>query len=120
MHRRVHSIGQPIECTFALIHRVRKMTQQYFVSRHAGAHEWAARQGFEVQVVSHFDPEVVESGDVVIGTLPVQLACRVCERGGEYLHLTLDLRPEDRGQEISADRMQDLGARVERFVITRG
>lgn len=97
------------------------MTQQYFVSRHAGAHEWAARQGFGyVEVVSHFDAESVQQGDVVIGTLPVQLACRVCERGGEYLHLTLDLRPEDRGQEISADRMQDLGARVERFVITRG
>lgn len=92
---------------------------QYFVSRHAGAHEWASRQGLDVHVVSHFDPEVVEVGDLVIGTLPVQLACRVCELGGQYFHLTLDLAASDRGQEITADRMEQLGARIEEFEIRR-
>ena len=92
---------------------------KYFVSRHAGAHEWASRQGLDVQVVSHFDAECVEVGDVVIGTLPVQLACRVCDLGGKYFHLTLDLAAEDRGKEISADRMEELGARIEEFDIRR-
>lgn len=85
---------------------------QYFVSRHAGAHDWAARKGFDVEVVSHFDAETVESGDVVIGTLPVNLVETVCRRGGRYFHLILDLTAEDRGRELSADRMEELGARI--------
>ena len=86
--------------------------KQYFVSRHAGAHEWAARIGFEVEVVTHFESSAVESGDVVIGTLPIHLAAEVCERGGKYFHLILDLTAADRGQELSADRMEELGARI--------
>lgn len=90
---------------------------QYFISRHAGAHEWARRQGFEVKVVSHFDTKVVEPGDLVIGTLPVNLAADVCNRGGRYFHLVLELAPEDRGKELSADRMEELKAAVQEFII---
>lgn len=93
--------------------------KQYFVSRHSGAHEWAARKGFEVDVVSHFDPECTQEGDIVIGTLPIHLVARVCERGGRYLHLVLDLTAADRGQEISADRMDELGARIEEYQVHR-
>jgi len=63
-------------------------------------------------VVTHFESRTIESGDVVIGTLPVHLAAEVCERGGKYFHLTLDLTSDDRGKELSADRMEELGARV--------
>lgn len=90
---------------------------QYFISRHAGAHEWAQRKGFDAKVVSHFDTKVVEKGDLVIGTLPVHLAADVCQRGGRYFHLVLELGPEDRGKELSADRMEELGATVQEFVI---
>jgi CRISPR-associated protein Csx16 len=90
---------------------------QYFVSRHAGAHEWASRKGFEVVVITHFDPENVQNDDIVIGTLPIHLAARVCERGGRYLHLVLDLTSDDRGKEISADRMDQLGARIEEYKV---
>jgi CRISPR-associated protein Csx16 len=86
--------------------------KQYFVSRHAGAHEWASRKGFEVEVVTHFESSAIESGDVVIGTLPIHLAAEVCGRGGKYFHLILDLTAADRGKELSADRMEELGARV--------
>jgi CRISPR-associated protein Csx16 len=92
---------------------------QYFVSRHAGAHEWASRKGFDVVVVTHFDPNTVHPDDVVIGTLPIHLAARVCERGGRYLHLVLDLTADDRGKEISADRMAELGARIEEYRVHR-
>lgn len=94
------------------------MIKQYFVSRHAGAHEWAARQGFEVEVVTHFDPEVIVDGDIVIGTLPINLADRVCARGGRYLHLTLDLTPAARGVELTADRMEELGARLQEYRVS--
>lgn len=90
---------------------------QYFVSRHAGAHEWAARQGFDVTVISHFDTSTVVDGDVVIGTLPIHLAAEVCAKNARYFHLILDLAASDRGQEISADRMEALGARIAEYKV---
>ncbi|MDW8324914.1 MAG: CRISPR-associated protein Csx16, partial [Burkholderiales bacterium] len=55
----------------------------WFVSRHPGAIKWAARKGIRVdRQVDHLDVDVVQAGDVVIGTLPVHLAAEVCARPG--------------------------------------
>ena len=55
----------------------------YFVTRHAGAKEWAMLQGVACDVcVAHLDPVLVKEGDVVIGTLPINLVAIVCEQGG--------------------------------------
>lgn len=88
----------------------------YFVSRHPGAVEWAARQRLAIDhVVPHLDPAQVQPGDTVIGSLPVNLAAQVCAGGAAYLHLTLELAAELRGKELSADDLETLGARVEAF-----
>jgi CRISPR-associated protein Csx16 len=90
----------------------------YFITRHAGAHDWAAEIGLTVdQVLDHLDPAVLLPGDCVIGVLPVHLAAEVCRRGARYLHLSLDLPPEARGRELSAAEMRAYGARVEEFVV---
>jgi CRISPR-associated protein Csx16 len=93
----------------------------YFVTRHAGAVEWATRKGFhDVTIVAHFDPSVVSAGDVVIGILPVHLAAEVCANGGEYHHLMMDLPAEARGRELSADDMESFGASVHKFTVSFG
>jgi len=89
----------------------------YFISRHTGAHDWASRQGFVAEVVSHFDTEVVKPGDVVLGTLPVHLAAEVCQNGGRYFHLSMDVPASLRGQELTADMMEKLGASLTEFSI---
>ena len=87
-----------------------------FVSRHPGALDWAAGEGVAVDaVIAHLDPETIQPGDVVIGTLPIHLAAQVCERGGRYLHLSLELPPEQRGRELSADDLRRFGARLEEY-----
>ncbi|WP_354671191.1 CRISPR-associated protein Csx16 [Thiohalobacter sp. IOR34] len=92
----------------------------WFVSRHPGAVEWAQRQGIAVDnMVDHLDPEQVEAGDTVIGTLPVHLAARICERGARYWHLTLNLTADMRGRELSADDLDAAGARLEAFNIRK-
>jgi CRISPR-associated protein Csx16 len=92
----------------------------YFVTRHPGASEWAADLGLDVdRPVAHLDIGNVASGDVVIGTLPVNLAADVCERGGRYLHLSLDIPPESRGKELTVDEMRRFGARIEEYRVMR-
>ncbi|MCG5536614.1 CRISPR-associated protein Csx16 [Ectothiorhodospira mobilis] len=92
----------------------------HFVTRHSGAVEWAHHQGLAVdRQVDHLDPMDLAPGDTVIGTLPVHLAAAICERGARYLHLSLDLPPELRGRELSADDMEAAGARLEAYRVER-
>lgn len=88
----------------------------YFVSRHPGAKDWAAEEGLQVdEVIDHLEIDRIVHGDIVIGSLPVNLAAEVCARGGRYLHLSLELPFGLRGQELSAADMRAAGARVEEF-----
>ena len=90
----------------------------WFVSRHPGAWEWARRQGLRVdRWVPHLDLQAVAPDDTVVGTLPVQLTAEVCRRGARYLHLSVDLLPEDRGRELSADDLANRNARLEAYEI---
>jgi CRISPR-associated protein Csx16 len=88
----------------------------YFVTRHSGAVDWAAEEGIEVDVkTDHLEISAIQAGDMVIGTLPVNLVAEVCARGGRYLHLTLELPPSMRGKELTAAEMRAFGARVEEY-----
>lgn len=91
----------------------------YFVSRHAGALDWARQNGIEATRLAHLDPDIIRAGDTVIGTLPVHLAADICARGGRYLHLSLDLPQEARGRDLSAAEMDRYGATLEEFEIRR-
>lgn len=92
----------------------------YLISRHGGALEWLRRQGIEPDcVLTHLDGQAVTPGDLVIGTLPLHLACRVCEQGAAYWHLSLDVPTTWRGTELSAEQMEACRARLERFLVKR-
>lgn len=92
----------------------------FFITRHPGAVEWAARQGIAVdRTVAHLNLDEIHAGDVVVGTLPVHLAAQVSTRGARYLHLVLDLPPDRRGLELTADDMMRYGARLEEYRVER-
>jgi len=92
----------------------------YFVSRHVGAVDWLRQKGLSVdKVVAHLDPESAADGDLVLGTLPVNLAADVCERGCRYMHLSLEVPAERRGTELTAADMDLFGARLEEYVVSR-
>jgi len=57
----------------------------YFVSRHPGAIDWAQGEALTIdQFVPHLNLALVQAGDTVIGSLPVNLAAQVCAAGAAY------------------------------------
>lgn len=92
----------------------------WFVSRHYGALEWARRKGIAAdRWVAHLDPAAVAQRDTVIGSLPVNLAAAISMRGARYLHLSLSVPVELRGQELSADQLDRLAVSLEEFSVCR-
>ena len=67
--------------------------------------------------LAHLDLSAVQSGDAVMGTLPMHLAAQVCERGAVYWHLSLTMPEASRGCELTAQELLALGATLERFHI---
>lgn len=65
--------------------------------------------------MAHLDIALVQKGDVVLGTLPINLVAEVNERGGQYFHLTLELPANLRGQELTSELMRQYGARLEGY-----
>ncbi len=84
----------------------------FFVSRHPGAIEWARRRQIQATHVTHLDPACLQAGDTVIGTLPAHLIAEACVRGARYLHLLVDMPARSRGQELSADQLEQMGAQL--------
>jgi len=91
----------------------------YFVTRHKGAVAWAKEQGLEVELLDHLDVEKLKAGDTVLGTLPVSIAAEVCALGCRYFHLTLNMPPELRGRELTAQDMDACGAVLEEYDVRR-
>lgn len=91
----------------------------YFVSRHPGAVEWARRHGILAHHVPHLAIESIQAGDAVLGTLPVHQVARINARGAQYLHLEFDMPESLRGRDLSADDMEQLGARLQEYRVER-
>ncbi|WP_305908198.1 CRISPR-associated protein Csx16 [Methylomarinum sp. Ch1-1] len=92
----------------------------YFISRHPGAIQWAQEQGICVdKQLAHLDIDEIRSGDVVIGSLPVNLVAELTLKNARYLHLTLDLPTEWRGLELNIEQMRQCHARLEEYRVDR-
>lgn len=92
---------------------------RYFVTRHQGAVQWSADQGYVFDhYLSHLDEDHrFAQGDVVAGILPVHLVAQLCAQGVIYLNLSLDMPAAWRGQELTAAQLTVCAARLERFVV---
>ena len=49
-------------------------------------------------VIDHLDPDTIQPGDVMLGTLPIHMVARVSQYDGRYLHPSLATPLEQRGQ----------------------
>ena len=93
----------------------------YFISRHPGALEWAKQHHIHYDVhyphLSRLD--FLMEGDVVIGSLPINLVYILNLQGVRYQHLSLVIPQELRGVELSAQQLQQCQAKLEEFQVTK-
>jgi len=81
------------------------------VTRHSGVVEWLRQRGIEGEVVSHASPDTVRER-VVYGVLPLHLAAEA----EEVIAIDLpNLRPDQRGKDLSPAEMDSAGARLRRY-----
>lgn len=92
----------------------------WLVTRHPGAIEWATRQGIQWDKhVAHLDPCEVAAGDTVIGSLPINLAAEICNRGARYFNLSLNLPAHLRGRELDVDALEACDTRLEKYFVKK-
>lgn len=93
----------------------------YFVTRHAGALQWAnANQVAFDAHLSHLDDlSFLQQGDVVIGTLPINIVYQINQLGVRYVHLALQIPPSLRGVELDADELNAYKATLEEFEVSK-
>jgi len=96
--------------------------QRLFISRHPGSIEWATGRLGCVICQPELTPEQIatlQTGDEIYGTLPVDIACAVCERGARFFFLVFDRTGAARGGELTSEEMLRRGAGFEEYVICR-
>ncbi|CAD84027.1 MULTISPECIES: CRISPR-associated protein Csx16 [Nitrosomonas] len=92
----------------------------WLVTRHPGAIEWVARQGIQWDKhAAHLDPCEITAGDTVIGSLPINLAAEICNRGARYFNLSLNLPAHLRGRELDAATLTACEARLEEYIVKK-
>lgn len=91
----------------------------YLVTRHAGALAWLKQQVSAPFIhLTHLeDPSFITHGDMVYGTLPINLVAKICNQGARYKHLCINVPASLRGQEVSAEQLQALGAELVEYYV---
>ncbi|HIF9493542.1 TPA: CRISPR-associated protein Csx16 [Photobacterium damselae] len=79
----------------------------YFISRHPAALEWVNTQNIKIDHwLEHLlDLSLFVSGDIVLGTLPIQLVAALNQKGVQYGHFSLTVPPQWRGSELNLEQV---------------
>lgn len=89
-------------------------TETIIVTRHTGLVKWLAKRGITGTVLPSVFPDDVR-GKHVIGALPLHLAAEA----ESVTAVSYQCPPELRGLDLSADQLDELGAKLETFIVTR-
>jgi putative CRISPR-associated protein (TIGR02620 family) len=86
------------------------------VSRHKGLVDWLKDRGIEGEIISHVTDPTILRGRKVYGVLPLSLAAEAMEVWEVAMP---NLQPEQRGKELSIEEMDNAGACLRCYVVTK-
>jgi len=92
----------------------------WVVTRHTGAIEWLKGSGVKAdKVVTDLEINDPQKGDIIIGILPIQHVATLNQRGVRYFHICLELLPQDRAKELTAQQMRERSAELVEYQAIR-
>ncbi|OBX09338.1 CRISPR-associated protein Csx16 [Gallibacterium genomosp. 3] len=90
----------------------------WFISRHQGAIDWIKQKQIQIdRFEAHLDVDQVQADDIVIGTLPIHLAAKVCEKGAKFIFLAVNISEQQRGTELSVIELNQQDCQLIPFYI---
>ncbi|ASM77891.1 CRISPR-associated protein [Vitreoscilla filiformis] len=91
------------------------------ITRHPGAVQWVRHllSPTAVESLPHLHTQDIDPNVSYYGVFPLNLAAAICAAGAECWALTLDMPPELRGQELSAEQLRALNATLVRYDVQR-
>ncbi len=95
--------------------KVMKKMEKIIITRHKGAVDWIKKHYPKFSVfkhLTHASEEDIE-GNIIVGTLPVNLAVL----SKEYWHLSMDIPAEFRGKELTIEDMESFNCLLQRYEI---
>lgn len=100
---------------------MRQNLTSYFVTRHSATKVWAKEQEIKVDHwLEHISElSLFNEGDVIYGTLPIQIAAQLCNQGVRYGHFSLQVPPCMRGVEFSVEQLSSFQPKIEFFSIQK-
>jgi CRISPR-associated protein Csx16 len=95
------------------------LPKTWFVSRHQGSIEWIKQQDIHIDhFVHHLDEHShLQSGDVVIGSLPVHLIAKLNNQGVRFISFELDMVKEQRGKELTKQDLANLNVKMKEYIV---
>jgi CRISPR-associated protein Csx16 len=89
----------------------------WIATRHPGALEFLHGRGLSGRHCKHLSAADVNSGDTVIGNLPMPLVAQLCAKNVHYWHLCVEVESHERGQELTAEQLEARGVTVRQFQV---
>lgn len=74
---------------------------------------------FDVYLTHLNDDMPLKAGDVIIGTLPINIIAQINAMGVRYIHLSLTIPPHLRGVELNVDELNECQATLEEFLVKK-
>ncbi|WGE83002.1 CRISPR-associated protein Csx16 [Actinobacillus equuli] len=92
----------------------------WFISRHQGAIKWIKQQAIHIdRFESHLDVAEIQADDIVIGTLPIHLAAEVCRKGAKFYFLSVNVKAEQRGTELTAQQLTEQSCSLQPYWVEK-
>lgn len=93
----------------------------YFITRHPGALQWAKQNQlhYDVHAEHLLCISQLQAGDTVVGTLPINMVYQLNKRQVSYIHLSLQIPPDLRGIELTAEQLNGCKATLEKFEVNK-
>jgi len=84
------------------------------ITKHQGAIDWLAKQGITGDIRTRVKAEDIENQDV-IGALPFYLACLT----KSISVISMEIPRENKGKDISCRQMDEYGAKLNKYRVTK-